>query len=63
MEAAVVAAHPADESAVSAYFEFAHALAVSRRLSEMEGEMMALIELVTGEPVTAESVRGFHFPD
>ena len=60
---AVVTAHPADESAVDAYFEFAHVLSVARRLEEIADEMAALIELVTGEPVTAESVRGFQFPD
>ena len=63
MEMSVVAAHPADESAVSAYFEFAHVLVVARRLEEMADEMTALIEVVTGGPVTTESVRGFQFPD
>lgn len=63
MEASVMATHPADESAVSAYFEFAHALCVARRLEEMAGEMEALIELVTGSRVTAESIRDFQFPD
>ena len=63
MEASVVATHPADESAVSAYFEFAHALSVARRLQDMAGEMKALIELVTGRPATAESLRNFQFPD
>ena len=63
MEVTVVVTHPADESAVNAYFEFAHVLAVARRLEELSDEMEALIELVTGEPVTADSVRGFQFPD
>jgi hypothetical protein len=63
MESAVLATHAADEHAVTAYFEFAHALTVSRRLDEMFSEMTALIEVVTGEPVTAEAVREFQFPD
>jgi hypothetical protein len=63
MELTVTATHPADESAVSAYFEFAHALSVARRLEEMAGEMEAVIELVTGRPATAESLRDFRFPD
>lgn len=63
MEAAVLAAHPADESAVAAYFDFAHALTVARRLEEMGGEMEAMIELVTGERPSAESARTFRFPD
>lgn len=63
MEAVVLATHAADEIAVAAYFDFAHALTVSNRLQEMASEMEALIELVTGEPADAETVRSFHFPD
>lgn len=63
MEMAVVASHPADESAVNAYFDFAHVLSVARRLEDMADEMAALVELVTGEPVTADSLHGFRFPD
>ena len=63
MEAAVAATHPADEQAVAAYFEFAHAYAVLSRLQEMGGEMEALIELMTGEAATPELVREFVFPD
>lgn len=63
MEAAVLAAHPADEQAVSAYFEFAHALLVAERLAEITAEMAALIELVTGEPPTEITARSFDFPD
>ncbi len=63
MELAVVATHPADESAVAAYFDFAHALTASRRLVDLASEMEALIELVTGEPVTSAAVADFRFPD
>ena len=63
MEAAVVAAHPADELAVSAYFEFAHAISVAQRLADITAEMSALVELVTGEPPTEETARTFEFPD
>lgn len=63
MSEAILATHPADESAVAAYFEYAHVLSVAGRLEEMADEMKALIELVTGEPVTAESVPAFEFPD
>lgn len=63
MQAAVAAAHPADEGAVSAYFEFAHAYSVSARLQEAADEMEALIELVTGGPATPELAREFIFPD
>ncbi|MDZ7781034.1 MAG: hypothetical protein U5R14_14025 [Gemmatimonadota bacterium] len=63
MESAVVATHAADESAVAAYFDFAHAFTVSHRISEMASEMTALIELMTGASPTAESARDIHFPD
>lgn len=63
MELTVVATHPADEAAVSAYFDFAHALTASRRLLDLASEMEALIELVTGEPLSPAAVADFRFPD
>ena len=63
METAVMATHAADEVAVAAYFDFAHALSVAHRLEEMLTEMAALIELVTGEAPDAEAARTFQFPD
>ena len=63
MESAVLATHPAEESAVAAYFDFAHAFTVSHRVSEMATEMSALIELMTGAPPTDETARAVHFPD
>ena len=63
MESMVTANHPAHEGAVSAYFDFAHALSVQARLYEVGLEMEALVELVTGEPVTEEFARDFVFPD
>jgi hypothetical protein len=58
----VMTTHPADEAAVSAYFLYAHALAVLTRLSEMGQEMEALIEVVTGSPATHQVAATFHFP-
>lgn len=63
MEYGIVAAHPAHEGAVAAYFDFAHGFTVERRLEQIAAEMSALIELVTGEPPTAETARSFQFPD
>ena len=63
MESVVTANHPAHEVAVSAYFDFAHALSVQARLYEVGLEMEALVELVTGGPVTEELARDFAFPD
>lgn len=63
MEALVTATHPAAENAVAAYFDFAHALTVQRRIHEVGAEMRGLIELVTGEPATRETAETFLFPD
>lgn len=63
MEQAVLASHPADETAVAAYFEFAHARAVLERVEGLGREMTALIELVTGGAPTPELARTFQFPD
>jgi len=48
---------------VSAYFDFAHAFSVQGRLYEVGLEMEALVELVTGGPVTEDLARDFVFPD
>lgn len=63
MEINVVATHPAAEEAVSAYFDFAHALSVLARLRDLGAEMRALLEVMTGRPADYESSRTFHFPD
>ena len=63
MESTVATNHPAHEVAVAAYFDFAHAFSVQARLYEVGLEMEALVELVTGGPVTDELARDFAFPD
>jgi hypothetical protein len=63
METSVLAMHPADEGAVAAYFDFAHALTVQGRVEEVGREMAAVIELVTGQQPTPEMVFTFQFPD
>jgi hypothetical protein len=63
MDSSVIEAHAADEYAVQAYFEYAHALAVQDRVVRMGAEMHAIIELLTGSPATADMVRGFTIPD
>ena len=63
MELFVTTTHPASEGAVAAYFDFAHALSVQHRIVELGGEMTALVEVVTGRPVTPEVAASFVFPD
>ncbi|MFV2007258.1 MAG: hypothetical protein ACC667_07415 [Longimicrobiales bacterium] len=63
MEVTVASTHPADEGAVAAYFDFAHAYSVLSRLDEIGREMEALIELVSGAPPSDAVARTFVFPD
>jgi hypothetical protein len=63
MEVMVVTTHAADETAVAAYFDFAHGFTVAHRIGEIASEMEALIELVTGTEPTADTARTFHVPD
>jgi len=63
MESMILATHAADESAVSAYFAFAHGFTVLSRVGETAEEMEAIIELVTGDSPSPEAVRTFRFPD
>ena len=62
MDLFVVTAHPADEFAVAGYFQYAHALSVLARVTEMGQEMEALIEVVTGAPPSREVAESFLFP-
>jgi hypothetical protein len=63
MDSHVLATHAANEEAVSAYFDFAHALSVLGRVMDMGEEMTALVELMTGVPPNERTVREFVFPD
>lgn len=63
MESAVLATHAADESAVNAYFAFAHGFTVFNRVGQIAEEMEAIIELVTGDATSPAVARSFRFPD
>lgn len=63
LEEKVLQYHPAHEEAVSLYFDYAHVFGVLNRLDEMGSEMTALIEVMTGGPVTELSANGVTFPD
>lgn len=62
MEGTIAVTHAADEQAVAAYFEYAHAFSVLSRVQEMGREMEAMIELVTGDAATGDVARNFVFP-
>jgi len=55
--------HPAAESAVQAYFDFAHTLTLYERVRRIGEEMRALIELMTGEPPSEETAGSIQFEE
>jgi membrane protease subunit HflC len=63
MDEAVIMQHAAAESAVAAYFEYAHVLIVSHRLQAIGEEMAAIVQLMTGDDPDSESGRRFSFPE
>jgi hypothetical protein len=63
LDSCVLATHAASEEAVSAYFDFAHALSVLGRASDMGEEMSALVGLMSGAPPNERTIREFVFPD
>lgn len=63
MEFLVLEQYPAAESAVQAYFDFAHLLTVHERIVRIGHEMRALIELMTGEPPSEETAGSISFEE
>lgn len=63
MELLVLEQYPAAESAVQAYFDFAHLLTVYERIARIGHEMQALIELMTGEPPSEETASSISFEE
>jgi hypothetical protein len=63
MDHFIIEQHPAAESAVASYFDYAHLLTVQDRVRRMESQMAALIELMSGAPATDETALSYQFPD
>ncbi|HSJ08677.1 MAG TPA: hypothetical protein VK928_02160 [Longimicrobiales bacterium] len=63
MDDMILMQHAAAESAVAAYFEYAHVLTVARRLRGIGLEMAALVELMTGDDPDSDAARRFSFPE
>lgn len=61
MDDAIREMHPASEEAVTGYFDYAHTVTVLRRLEVIGHEMTAIIEVITGAPVTEESAASVSF--
>jgi hypothetical protein len=63
MDRCVVEQHAAAESAVAAYFDYAHVLTARRRLDSIGEEMAALVHVMTGDDPESDTGRRFDFPD
>ena len=63
MDSTILEEHAAAEYAVSAYFDYAHALTIQDRVVRLGAEMSAIIEVMTGRAPTAETTQTFEFPD
>ena len=63
MERAILDQHAAAESAIAAYFDYAHILAVLRQLDRLRDDMVAMVQVLTGDDPDSEAARRFCFPE
>lgn len=63
MNTHILEQHPAAESAIAAYFEYACLLGVLAGLDRIHDEMVAIIRVATGNEPDGETARRFSFPD
>ena len=62
-DAFIVDQGPAGEMAILSYFEYANLLTLLERAIRLGDQMTALIEVMTGQPVTDESARQISFTE
>jgi hypothetical protein len=63
MDATIIDQHPAAESAVAGYFDYAHVLSASHRLDVLGSEMASLVQVMTGQDPESDAARRFSFPE
>jgi hypothetical protein len=63
LEDTVIQHSPGHEEAVFLYFDYGHTLTVLDKLDRMGEKMQAMIEVMTGECVSAHSLVEINFPD
>lgn len=63
LESTVLEFSPGHEQAIDLYFDYAHALTVLDRVDRLGAEMKAMIEVMTGGPVTVGTAAAISFPD
>lgn len=63
MEEAVLERHPADEEAVSQYFNYAHCIGVLQRLDEIGAQLEAMRSLMRGDDSDLASPAESHYGD
>jgi hypothetical protein len=59
----ILSQHVGSEDSINAYFDYAHVHTLRERVRGIGREMAVMIELMTGEPPTAESARSVTFSD
>ena len=63
MDGMIIETHPADEYAVGAYFDYAHALSIQERVARVGAELQAIAQVVLGESAASGDIRNFVIPD
>jgi hypothetical protein len=63
LESKVIEFNPGHDEAVDLYFDYAHSVTVLDRLDRLGAEMTAMVEVISGQQVTAGLAETLTFPD